>query len=116
MVPRKLRRVNSRAKANSIRRTPPIEADSFARQPLASSPDPFGARFVRTAGSAAVTLMLAGVVPPAWAACSVTDISDCGMPGGAGATVSGRTGGAGGAGNGQGGGAIQTAGGQTAGG
>lgn len=60
-------------------------------------------RIVRTAGSTAVALALAGTAPALWAAgtCGTGDISGCGAPGGDGA--SGR-GGAGGVGNGQGGG------------
>lgn len=59
------------------------------------------ARFIRTAGSAAVALALASTAAPVWAACTVTDITGCGAAGGAG--FPGRSG-AGGAGNGQGGG------------
>ncbi|APD13542.1 hypothetical protein RO07_23895 [Pandoraea pulmonicola] len=72
---------------------------------------PLGASFVRTAGSTAIALALAGVVPPAWAACTVSDVSGCGMPGGGGAIGAHGVGSAGGAGNGQGGGASQASGG-----
>ncbi|MGC7407353.1 hypothetical protein ACPWSH_25860, partial [Pandoraea pneumonica] len=42
------------------------------------------ARFIRTAGSAAVALALASTAAPVWAACTVTDITGCGAAGGAG--------------------------------
>ncbi|WP_268893790.1 autotransporter domain-containing protein [Pandoraea fibrosis] len=60
-------------------------------------------RIVRTAGSTAVALALAGTAPALWAAgtCSTGDISGCGASGGDGAS---ERGGAGGVGNGQGGG------------
>ncbi|VVE07736.1 outer membrane autotransporter [Pandoraea horticolens] len=63
---------------------------------------PTGVRLIRTAGSTAIALALAGTAAPVWAAtCSTSDTSGCGASGGAG--VPGRSGG-GGAGNGQGGG------------
>lgn len=63
---------------------------------------PSGARLIRTAGSTAIALALAGTAAPSWAAaCSISDTSGCGALGGDG--VPGRSGG-GGAGNGQGGG------------
>lgn len=63
---------------------------------------PTGQGFIRTVGSTAIALALAGAAAPVWAAaCTPSDTSGCGAPGGDG--FPGRSG-AGGAGNGQGGG------------